>query len=1000
MSDHFNSDDFLDLGKYGEYTSDKSFDLDDILGVSLPKIEPEVIPAPPAVKPAAVEAKVSVEDIAPVIETKAPVAEPTPLQNTTSAPVRSVQVQKEKTVTAAPAEKKAEASEKTPDAAQAEQPTAAETGASEILAVPDAPVAPPEPVVAPAADKAAPILKFSSPVDVADPIVTFSEEDTRDEIAVPSFSVPDILFAGEDDELDQLDLDVTDDFFFVQEGADALQEIDDRDDAEISTTLEFVAIDDTQPEETPELLTIPDKKNEPVVEEKETVAPVAVAIAEEETVGAIPELSDIPEAADVPELSVPAVELSEPEELVVPEVDKTPEIAKTQDDSEVMETPDAAEPEATAAPADKEFHFNVAAFDRIKAKSIRVSPVESDEDASDASVKYTIPSVFNGEQATEEAAEEVVPDLPDEAVVEEESPTPKQQVIEEYSSIEEREDVLFGLKSLLRKISVKIAFVTLLFLGNVYLLLTLFGPFGRLVPSMIDPSKYPANYCLVCLALSVIHILLNISPLFEGFKKWFTGRMTADGVSLVLGVVSVLFNLYFFLNPEKFAEVMINFDIFFAVSVLFNLIGKRLLVKHICKNFALISEDECKVAIGRPKSSAIDNDIMVETGNGGDVLYAARSNTVSGYLNKAFAEQNMNHKADVFVFICFALIAFFGLTAWLFKLLPLPEVAVLVAALFSVGAPVFSVWTYTLYIFKLGEFLRSKETMISGRDGAKELSESGVLVIRDTDMINCDDIGLVDMRIQSGYNANEIVMLVAALFRKVDGPLNGFFDRLLDDPDAELPIVLDPYYHERLGFTFTANDHSMAVGCAEFMKQLHVKLPDLPHEENVIMICVAIDNKLIGIFNVVYRVSSSAARSLKMLEREGIAVAIVTNDFNLSEDMFADALEDPDSITILSSATAEQCQKCCEAIPRVAADVITKEGIYGMAYGLSGCGRLLLSCFKHNAYRIAALLFGLLSVAAVVLFGAQSPRILLVQILLYHILWNLPNVFRAFRVKY
>ena len=704
-------------------------------------------------------------------------------------------------------------------------------------------------------------------------------------------------------------------------------------------------------------------------------------------------------------MDTPVVVAPIEEEPVVPASVHEPIVSKSKSTPVVKSAPQKPK---------EEFHFNVAAFDEVKAKSKNAAETKQNffdfvNDGATEDVPAAVSEEVSAEDETKVIAEQTAEP---ESSAKTEDPMPTSQetvaethikklhVIEEYSSIEERDDIMRGLNSLLRKITAKIVLMGLLLLGNVYLFLGLFERFSFLLPSQINPFSQTANYCFVSLAVAVVYILLNISPLIDGIKKIFRCRLNGDGVSFVLAIASIIYNVYFWLNPEKFSAYSINFDFFLGLSLLMNLLGKRLLVKNISKNFDMISTDDLKTAISRPKSSAVDNDVMVETGCGGDVLYAAYTKNVANYLNRGFSEQNMSDKTDIFTFVVFAIIAFFGLTCWLFRLIELSLLVVLIMALICISSTVFLSWSHLLFVYKLGVFLRKNGTMISGRDGAVAMSESGVLVVHDTDLLDCDDIGLCGMQVKSGYDVTEILLSLSSLFEKVGGPLQGFFAKILDDRnDFEFPAVYEPYYYEQLGYTFSANGSRMAVGNAEFMRQLRIEVPESKAGNDVCMIYVTVDNELAGIFGVTYKISSKTARSLSLLEGEGLSVAIISTDFNLCEDMFSSAVNDPEMITLLSGETARACKNCCGELSHNAADVVTFDRIFGMAAGLAGGSMLLSSCVKQMAYRVAATIFGIAAILVVTFVGNADLSLLPLQILLYQVLWNLPNFFRSLRIK-
>lgn len=575
---------------------------------------------------------------------------------------------------------------------------------------------------------------------------------------------------------------------------------------------------------------------------------------------------------------------------------------------------------------------------------------------------------------------------------------PPAQLQEDISEQQERDDILYGLKSLLCKITAKAVIMFVFLLAGLYLTVTRIAHLRFLLPAELDPTLNPKNYLISMLALSLVCLLFNISPLFDGLKKAFTGRLTSDGIALWLGVVCILGNTYFLLNTEKFLPLVITFDVMFIVLLLMNLMGKRLLVKHIIANFKMFSDERLKTIVSSPRGMAIDNDIMIETGNGGDVLYASKTINVADFMKKAFAEQNANRRTDVFYFIFYIIILVCGLTLWLFKAIELQKMVLLLSAIYAISSPVFSVWTHTLATYRLGRFLRSNSTMISGREGALKLTDCGVLVIRDTDILSNNDVSLHSMKVSEDYDNNDVIGYLAALFKSVDGPLNGFFERLSSEEITDkYPKLSDIYFHEQMGYTFKSNGKHFAVGTDEFMKQCSVEYPIMLSGEGV-NVYISVDKKMIGAFSLSYHLSRRAIRALQILENESISVAILTTDFCLRESMFADYLYDPDMVTIISKDTAKNCMPLCAPTNEASAEIITYNSLYGLALGIYGCTTILSNYDKHGVYRITATLFGALIV--VILSALTEMSFWLpFQILLYQFIWSLPNFLRGIKTK-
>ena len=615
---------------------------------------------------------------------------------------------------------------------------------------------------------------------------------------------------------------------------------------------------------------------------------------------------------------------------------------------------------------------NTVAFDQIKAKNKKPSIVE------------------NQENAKIEKKQDVIKDS-----------KPMHKPVESLESADEteREDTIFDLKSLLNKITAKTVVMLLLLLGSLYLTISRIENLRFLLPAQLDPSSNSSNYIITLMGLSLIAFLLNISPLFDGFKKLFTARLTFDGMALCLGTACIVYDLYCLLNTEKFLTAIITFDAVFILMLFMNLLGKRLLVKNVLANFNMFSDERSKNIVTTPNAMPIDNDVMIETGNGGDVLYASKAKKVPDLINKSFAQQDINRKTDLFYFVFFILAMLISVSLWAFGVVDLHKLTLLLTAFCALCSPALSLWIQNLLAYRLGRLLRSHSTMISGKEGALEVADCGVLVIRDTDILSNNDISLKNMNILDVYDGSPIIPVLAALFKKVGGPLEGFFEKISDDDfKGEYPDIQNICFHEQLGYTFSSDGIYFTVGTDEFMRQCRIDCP-VKHLSEGINIYLAVDNKIVAGFTLVYQLPRRSARALQLLESENISIAIMTTDFCLRESMFTEVLLDSDSITILSDETARNCMPMCATKEKSPAEVVSYNAIFGIALGLVGCDMLINNLEKQSVYQITSSIFGALIIA---IFGLLLPSLsfwLPFQVLLYQFVWSLPGLLMRFRLK-
>ncbi len=679
----------------------------------------------------------------------------------------------------------------------------------------------------------------------------------------------------------------------------------------------------------------------------------------------------------------------QPETLdVLGEVQSTLLIAEDEDGTEVSVLsahPISAPPVATPqveweAPA---FSVNTDVFDKIKAKSDNRH-------------------VLNKEPLSKKEAENVeqVQPIINTGKTNAPSEISRPQVIEEYSAPEEREDILSDLNLLLRKISIKSVIMLVLLLASLYLVLARFSLFSFMVPSVLSPLHSSNLFCVCGLAACVLGFLFNLSPLFDGFKRLFKARLTTDGINFAVGCVCILFDAYFYLNADKFLSYGFTFDFIFIFMLTFNLLSKRTLVKHIIANFELISTESVKSVISMPINRAVDNDIMIETGCGGDILYLAKTKTVSDYMKQAFSELNTGKKTDVFYFALYVLMSLAAILAWLLKAYSLEKIVVFLALGFCLCAPVFSAWSNSVMICKLGNSLRKNRTVVSSKTvAASMLGESRVLVVNDTDLLSGDDVSLLGMYIREGQDVHQILSYLSSFYVVAGGPLKGFFEKIIDDDRVKngLPVS-DIYYHDQLGYTAKINQEKVLIGNREFVESHSVEMMSVDDTDDA-AIYVVLDNRVCAVLKISYNISSKTKKALDYFDVEGVALAIRTKDFNLREEMFSSLVGDSELITFLSADTGESCAPICDDVTVLPADLVTEEGVHNVAYALLGCEKKVESAMTHAVYKICASVFGLIISIILFLLTPMNHLWLPIQIALYQIVWLLPGLLRSYKIK-
>lgn len=82
----------------------------------------------------------------------------------------------------------------------------------------------------------------------------------------------------------------------------------------------------------------------------------------------------------------------------------------------------------------------------------------------------------------------------------------------------------------------------------------------------------------------------------------------------------------------------LNLEPMLAIGLLFNVLAKKKIAANIKKNFKLIAMDGDKLTVSVPPSCEANNDLILETGEGGEVMFAHRTGLVSHYIEHSYSE--------------------------------------------------------------------------------------------------------------------------------------------------------------------------------------------------------------------------------------------------------------------------------------------------------------------------------------------------------------------------
>jgi Cu+-exporting ATPase len=186
--------------------------------------------------------------------------------------------------------------------------------------------------------------------------------------------------------------------------------------------------------------------------------------------------------------------------------------------------------------------------------------------------------------------------------------------------------------------------------------------------------------------------------------------------------------------------------------------------------------------------------------------------------------------------------------------------------------------------------------LVRNAEALETLERVSTLVVDKTGTLTEGRPRLVTVVAEAGIDEETLLRLAASLERASEHPLAAAL--VSGAADRGIPLVPVGAFESTTGkgVMGTVNGSRVAIGNRQFLNDLGVDVSTLTaradalgHEGQTVVF-VAIDGRLAGLFGVADPVKPEAARALRALEAEGLAVVMVTGDNRTTADAVARAI--------------------------------------------------------------------------------------------------------------
>lgn len=568
--------------------------------------------------------------------------------------------------------------------------------------------------------------------------------------------------------------------------------------------------------------------------------------------------------------------------------------------------------------------------------------------------------------------------------------------IEDYEAVQDARAVMVEINMNIRKL-----FFRTLIVGIVFILELAVIVFQRFFPWVLESviSNIDMVYCVanlvllsVAVGVSAVTIKNGLTPLI-GFKGNSDTSVAVATVATLLQCFVSFFDCYSFYHGTQSLYVIL---VMFAL--LFNSLGKMVMMLRIKGNFRFVAQDRKKYAVTilNDKRNA---EKMVRGTNAADpiIAYQRKTDFYKNFLKLSYAQdpsENMASKFSLVGLVCSVVVAiihgimFQSVTGAFSAFAMVACMSVPVACMLAVNIPMKLLCKQALH----------NDAMIVGYPAITQFVDTAAIMVDSKELYPRSSVKLVSLKPYVTSNLEACLLNAAAVLKIANTSLTYVFSDVIDQKDDNLPYVDSVKFEENKGIVGWIGGERVLIGRRELLKKYGVEVPSYDDErpyadEQRNITYLANAGQLVAMIVTAYSPESRIKKEIQRLEENGVSVLVRTADPNLTSKRIAsDYGLHVHSVKILPNSLGNICKEALNEKSRRARCYIGTRGkVYSLARAVSGCIRIKSNITLAVIIQMIGLVMGIVFTTAVALLSGEQGMGAF-ELLCFMIFWAVASI--------
>lgn len=494
-----------------------------------------------------------------------------------------------------------------------------------------------------------------------------------------------------------------------------------------------------------------------------------------------------------------------------------------------------------------------------------------------------------------------------------------EDVIEDFENYSQKQSILGDIRAL--KSSLIMRTVVTAVSSVALLVLALVGMLNLEFLSFINPANDPVLFSAVSLILVALSVSICYPTVLNGIASLFRMRANSDTLPSILPVFCMAQLIVLMVSTPENMDSITIFAPISALALLFNSIGKLMMVSRISNGFAVVSDERVeKFSCEVIEDSKLTYDLTKELDISAPLICVSRpANFLSDFLKNSYSEDLADSQSRIIAPIVTAGSIVIGVVNFILTRDFFLSVSCACAAI-ALATPLTSTICCNLPLMKSAKKASKNGGVISGMSALDSVGESNCVYFDCADLFTKNTIFLHHFETFGGFKIDDCIVDAASITKSANIPLCNVFMNIIQHDERLLTQVDSLVYEDEMGLSAWVGSKRVLLGNRELLRTHGIEVPSREFESRFKrdgreIVYLANSGELAAFFVVSYNADPEIAKTLKRLYKSKVSILIKNCDCNITTRklMYIFDVSD-DYIEIVPRALNQQCEAHCTQV--------------------------------------------------------------------------------------